>query len=117
LGMRRIPYRIAQLPNLMRPDRTAGNLSMGGRPNPFAAARLANRTQQEQGNSPGSGRHMSPNAIMNVRPTLHYVGTCAGEASVGPRNGGSGARSGRPDVLQPRDHQAALSLYRDIGGA
>ena len=32
---------------------------------------------------------MSPNAIMNVRPTLHYVGTCAGEASVGPRNGGS----------------------------
>lgn len=101
----------------MRPDRTAGNLSMGGRPNPFAAARLANRTQQEQGNSPGSGRHMSPNAIMNVRPTLHYVGTCAGEASVGPRNGGSGARSGRPGVLQPRDHQAALSLYRDIGGA
>ena len=57
--------------------RTAGNLSMGGRPNPFAAARPANRTQQEQGNSPGSGRHMSPNAIMNVRPTLHYVGTCA----------------------------------------
>jgi hypothetical protein len=50
---------------------------MGGRPNPFAAARPANRTQQEQGNSPGSGRHMSPNAIMNVRPTLHYVGTCA----------------------------------------
>jgi hypothetical protein len=43
---------------------------MGGRPNPFAAARPANRTQQEQGNSPGSGRHMSPNAIMNVRPTL-----------------------------------------------
>lgn len=64
---------------------------MGGRPNPFAAARLANRTQQEQGNSPGSGRHMSPNAIMNVRPTLHYVGVPvhAGEASVGPRNGGS----------------------------
>lgn len=93
---------------------------MGGRPNPFAAARLANRTQQEQGNSPGSGRHMSPNAMLNVRPTLHYVGTCAGEASVGPRNGGSGARSSRPepDVLQPRDHQAAaLSLYRDIGGA
>jgi len=49
----------------------------GERPNPFATARLANRTQQEQGNSPGSGRHMSPNAIMNVRPTLHYVGTCA----------------------------------------
>lgn len=49
---------------------------------------------------------------------IHYVGTCAGEASVGPRNGGSGARSSRPDVLQPRDHQAAaLSLYRDIGGA
>lgn len=59
---------------------------------------------------------MSPNAIMNVRPTLHYVGTCAGEASVGPRNGGSSARSSRPDVLQPRDHQAALSLYRDRGG-
>lgn len=48
---------------------------MGGRPNPFAAARLANRTQQEQGNSPDSGRHMSPNAIMNVRLTLDYVGT------------------------------------------
>ena len=81
---------IAQLPNLMRHRvRTAGNRSMGGTSNPFAAARLANRTQQEQGNSPGSGRHMSPNAIMNVRPTLHYVGTCAGEASVGPRNGGS----------------------------
>lgn len=59
---------------------------------------------------------MSPNAMLNVRPTLHYVGTCAGEASVGPRNGGSGARSSRPDVLQPRDHQAALSLYRDRGG-
>ena len=85
---------IAQSPNLMRHRvRTAGNRSMGGTSNPFAAARLANRTQQEQGNSPGSGRHMSPNAIMNVRPTLHYVGTCAGEASVGPRNGGSGARS------------------------
>ena len=85
---------IAQLPNLMRHRvRTAGNRSMGGTSNPFAAARLANRTQQEQGNSPGSGRHMSPNAIMNVRPTLHYVGTCAGEASAGPRNGGSGGRS------------------------
>ena len=69
---------IAQLPNLMRHRvRTAGNRSLGGTYNPFAAARLANRTQQEQGNSPGSGRHMSPNAIMNVRPTLHYVGTCA----------------------------------------
>ncbi|KAH0445432.1 hypothetical protein IEQ34_024269 [Dendrobium chrysotoxum] len=43
----------------------------------LTAARLANRTQQEQGNSPGSGRHMSPNAMLNVRPTLHYVGTCA----------------------------------------
>ncbi|KAM3738301.1 hypothetical protein ACB098_09G122000 [Castanea mollissima] len=30
--------------------------------------------------TPGSGRHMSPNAMLNVRPTLHYVGTCAGEA-------------------------------------
>lgn len=48
---------------------------MGGRLHPFAAARLANRTQQEQGNSPGSGRHMSPNAMLNVRPILHYVGT------------------------------------------
>ena len=38
---------IAQLPNLMRHRvRTAGNRSMGGTPNPFAAARLANRTQQ-----------------------------------------------------------------------
>ena len=54
--------------------------------------------------------------MLNVLPTLHYVGTCAGKASVGPRNGGSGARSERPDVLKPRDHQAALSLYRDIGG-
>jgi hypothetical protein len=62
---------------------------MGGHPQTFAAARLSPRTQQEQGNSPGSERHMSPNAIMNVRP----VGTCAGEASVGPQNGGSGARS------------------------
>ncbi|KAF3452207.1 hypothetical protein FNV43_RR08305 [Rhamnella rubrinervis] len=77
---------IAQLPNLMRHRvRTAGNRSMGGTSNPFAAARLANRT-------------------------------CAGEASVGPRNGGGGARSSRPDALQPRDHQAALSLYRDRGG-
>jgi len=54
--------------------------------------------------------------MLNVRPTLHYVGTCAGEASVGPRNGGSGAKSERPGVLQPRDHQAALSLYRDREG-
>ena len=46
---------------------------MGGRPNPFAAARPANRTQQEQGNSPGSGRHMSLDAIMNVRPTLQAL--------------------------------------------
>lgn len=38
---------IAQLPNLMRHRvRTAGNRSMGGASNPFAAARLANRTQQ-----------------------------------------------------------------------
>ena len=38
---------IAQLPNLMRHRvRTAGNRSMGGTSNPFAAARLANRTQQ-----------------------------------------------------------------------
>ena len=37
----------AQLPNLMRHRvRTAGNRSMGGTSNPFAAARLANRTQQ-----------------------------------------------------------------------
>ncbi len=41
-------------------------------------------------NTCGSGRHMSPNTIMNVRPTLHYVGPVhAGEASVGPKNGGS----------------------------
>ena len=26
------------------------------------------------------------------------------------------AAGGGPDVLQPRDHQAALSLYRDRGG-
>ncbi len=38
---------IAQPPNLMRHRvRTAGNRSMGGASNPFAAARLANRTQQ-----------------------------------------------------------------------
>ena len=38
---------IAQLPNLMRHRvRTAGNRSLGGTYNPFAAARLANRTQQ-----------------------------------------------------------------------
>jgi len=38
---------IAQLPNLMRHRvRTAGNRSMRGTSNPFAAARLANRTQQ-----------------------------------------------------------------------
>ncbi|PPR86458.1 hypothetical protein GOBAR_AA34242 [Gossypium barbadense] len=37
----------AQPPNLMRHRvRTAGNRSMGGTSNPFAAARLANRTQQ-----------------------------------------------------------------------
>ena len=48
--------------------------------------------------------------------SLHNYGTCADEALIGPRNGGSGARSERPDVLKPRDHQAALSLYRDIGG-
>ncbi|KAH0447284.1 hypothetical protein IEQ34_023888 [Dendrobium chrysotoxum] len=48
----------------------------------LTAARLANRTQQEQGNSPGSGRHMSPNAMLNVRPTLHYVGTCAGQFDI-----------------------------------
>ena len=37
----------AQPPNLMRHRvRPAGNRSMGGTSNPFAAARLANRTQQ-----------------------------------------------------------------------
>lgn len=29
---------------------------------------------------------MSPNAIINVRSTLHYIGTYAGEVSIGPRN-------------------------------
>lgn len=38
---------IVQFPNLMRHRVwTAGNHSMGGTSNPFAAARLANRTQQ-----------------------------------------------------------------------
>lgn len=82
---------IAQLPNLMRHRvRTAGNRSMGGRlillpPQGWLIVRSRFFN--------GSGRHMSPNAMLNVRPTLHYVGTCAGEASVGPKNGGSGARS------------------------
>ncbi|MCD9642280.1 hypothetical protein HAX54_028982, partial [Datura stramonium] len=44
-------------------------------------------------NTPGSGRHMTTNAMLNVQPRLHYVGTCVGEALVGPRNGGSGTRS------------------------
>ena len=75
---------IVQLPNLKRHRVwTAGNRSMGGRlillpPQGWLIVR---------------SRHMSPNAMLNVRPRLHYVGTCAGEASVGPRNGGSGARS------------------------
>ncbi|KAG7529325.1 hypothetical protein ISN44_Un143g000110 (mitochondrion) [Arabidopsis suecica] len=91
LGMQRNYYRPAPYPNLMRRRiRTAGNRSMGGgTSNPFAAARLANRTQQAR-RPPGSGRHMSPNAMLNVRPTLRRY--------------------------QCRDHQAALSLYRDRGG-
>ncbi|KAG7529268.1 hypothetical protein ISN45_Un97g000520 (mitochondrion) [Arabidopsis thaliana x Arabidopsis arenosa] len=69
--MQRNYYRPAPYPNLMRRRiRTAGNRSMGGgTSNPFAAARLANRTQQAR-RPPGSGRHMSPNAMLNVRPTL-----------------------------------------------
>lgn len=46
-GQRALGCGGAQLPNLMRHRvRTAGNRSMGGASNPFAAARLANRTQQ-----------------------------------------------------------------------
>ncbi|KAL8128858.1 hypothetical protein V2J09_018013 [Rumex salicifolius] len=91
---------IAQLPNIIRhPVQTARSRSMGGRTK-----------------TPGSGMHMSPNAMLNVRPTLYYVGTYAGKGSVGPRNGSSGARSERPDVLQPRDHRAALLLYSDREG-
>ena len=54
--------------------------------NAFFTARLANCTLQEQGNSPSFGRHMGLNTNMNVQLTLHYVGTCAGDVSVGARN-------------------------------
>ena len=82
---------IAQLPNLMRHRvRTAGNRSMGGTSNPFAAARLANRTQQAWRPLVLEGTWVRTLCWMCDR---HYVGTCAGEASVGPRNGGRGARS------------------------
>lgn len=60
---------IAQLPNLMRHRvRTAGNRSMGGRlillpPQGLKSYAAGSKT-------PGSGRHMSPNAMLNVRLTL-----------------------------------------------
>nr|GEW92315.1 ribonuclease H-like domain-containing protein [Tanacetum cinerariifolium] len=47
---------------------------------------LPARSEAAGSKTPGSGRHMSLNAMLNVRPTL------GSEASVGPRNGGSGAK-------------------------
>ncbi|CAD5318310.1 unnamed protein product [Arabidopsis thaliana] len=80
---------------MRRRIRTAGNRSMGGgTSNPFAAARLANRTQQAR-RPPGSGRHMSPNAMLNVRPTLRRC--CRG--------------TGRPSRAQDRQLKDRASLF------
>lgn len=40
---------------------------------------LVNHQMVPFSRTPGSGRHMSPNAMLNVQPTLDNVGTCAGE--------------------------------------
>ncbi|CAL9138976.1 unnamed protein product, partial (mitochondrion) [Musa acuminata var. zebrina] len=62
------------------------------------------------------GPKRRPIEISSGRLEDRFGGPLPFSALIGPRNGGSGARSERPDVLKPRDHQSALSLYRDLGG-
>ncbi|KAL9433042.1 hypothetical protein AB3S75_027953 [Citrus x aurantiifolia] len=75
---------IAQSPNLMRHRvRTAGNRSMGRRlillpPQGWLIVRS----------------RLEDPWFWKAHESERYVGTCAGEASVGPRNGGNGGNGG-----------------------